>query len=160
CSTGVGGAWCHVVRFFVEPTPLGPFVGALRLFFISIELLPILMKIVMSLRRRRPYGSLIGAIEEVSTAASIELVDNQLIQVGALLERRASWRKSQRAGTGAEFILAAASREQLRNIDPGNALAVALGERYKQRIRLWPRRRKHERSESPEPFMNGHSGSR
>ncbi len=155
CSTGASGVWCHITRFFVQPTPLGPFVASFRLFFISIELLPIIMKIIMSLRRRRPYDALVAAIEEVSTASSIELLDNQLVQVGAVLESRASWRKSQRSGTGAEFILAGIARSHMDNGTRENVLASALGRRFKSRVRLWPRSRKQELGDPPKAGLNG-----
>jgi hypothetical protein len=159
CPTGVGRVWCDTVRFFVEPTPLGGYIAAFRGLFLSIELLPILLKIVMSLRRRRPYDALISLIEESNIAQHIELLDNNLIQVGALLESRASWRKSQRSGTGAEFLLATASSAQIDSNNGANALTAALNKNYKQRVRLWPRQRSKRLSEQgTAPYSGNGSG--
>lgn len=160
CPTGIGRVWCDTVRFFVEPTPLGPYIGAFRGLFLSIELLPILLKIVMSLRRRRPYDALVALIDEANIAQHIDLLDNILIQVGALLESRASWRKSQRSGAGAEFILATAPGVRAESNEQANALAVALGKRYNQRIRLWPRRRSNGEPKQEAPPFLGNFGSR
>lgn len=160
CPTGIGRVWCDTVRFFVEPTPLGGYIGAFRGLFLSIELLPILLKIVMSLRRRRPYDALVALIDETSVAQHIDLLDNILIQVGALLESRASWRKSQRSGAGAEFILTTAPGLRAESDEQANVLVTALGKRYKQRIRLWPRRRINRTVEQGTPPFSGNLGSK
>lgn len=142
CASGFGGFFCSLSRIVYVPTPIGPYVAAFKILFFCIEILPIVLKIVFSLRERRPYDELEAAIEEVGRAKTTEMLDNQLIQVGARLESRATWRKAQRSAVGTEFLLAAAEArvssedQKLRDIIFGNAIV-----RRRRFWPIWPRKR-------------------
>jgi hypothetical protein len=74
CGVGPSGLPCNVWRFFVQPTPVGPSVGATRLTLLAIELLPIILKISFSLRRTRPYESLVTTLEAIEENRNQDMV--------------------------------------------------------------------------------------
>ncbi len=98
---------CHTLRIVWPGTPMGTFVVALRLLLIAIDLMPIVIKIQFSLRRRRAYDALRAALEERYVASAINIVDARLVAIGEKMERRASERKFERSGSGANLILKA-----------------------------------------------------
>ncbi|SDI90230.1 protein of unknown function [Frankineae bacterium MT45] len=136
CSHGWAGLACSAQRLVYEPTPAGPYVAAFKTLFFLIEVLPIVMKMMFSLRERRPYDELDAAIEEISRARTTEMLDGQLIHVGARLESRATWRKAQRSAVGAEFLLAAA--EARASTEDEKLRAMIFGNRIGHRKRFWP----------------------
>lgn len=102
---GMSRAFCDFRNRLYKSTPMGPWIAAFRYFFLAIDMLPIVVKVQLSLRRRRPYDALVAAMEERATAVAIDLTDDGLSHVGRDLEARAYWRKSQRTGTGMEYLL-------------------------------------------------------
>lgn len=112
-----GGFFCDLRERIYKSTPMGPWIGAFRWFFLTIDMLPILLKMQLSLRQRRPYDALVAALEERGTANALDLADDGLSHVGRDLEARAYWRKSQRAGSGMEYLLnVERSRRERRRI--------------------------------------------
>lgn len=107
CPGGFSGAFCSLGRSVWPRTPAGAYVVSLRLVFLIIDLMPMILKIQMSLKRRRPYDALHAALEERYSASAIDLVDRKLIVVGEGMESRATRRKAARAGSGAETLLRA-----------------------------------------------------
>ncbi|MGO4859648.1 DUF4407 domain-containing protein [Arthrobacter sp. 2MCAF14] len=111
------GAWnvgCVIGQYFFYPSPMGPMVGAFRIVFLSMELMPIILKIGASLRRRRPYDTLMAATEHVSEGASVRLASQHLMRIGTLIERDAYERRQARSANGAEFVAATARVENMR----------------------------------------------
>ncbi|MEU4240091.1 DUF4407 domain-containing protein [Actinoplanes sp. NPDC026619] len=96
---------CAAWRAIWLPTPMGSYVAALRWLFVLVDLMPIFLKLQLSLRRRRPYDTIRAALEERYVANAVDVLDERLEKVGELLEKRASARKAGRTETGAEHIL-------------------------------------------------------
>jgi hypothetical protein len=72
---------CKVRNWLLPPTPMGPTVIAFRIIFLVIELLPIMFKILQSLRPRRPYEVAKAALEHASMLRSYRLLDGALHDV-------------------------------------------------------------------------------
>jgi Domain of unknown function (DUF4407) len=88
---------CRVRRFLVPPTPMGPIVVAFRVIFFVIEILPIMFKVIASLRRRRPYDAMKAAFEEAAVADAIRLADRQLHEASAEMTTRVRLRRARRS---------------------------------------------------------------
>ena len=87
--TGLFTPFCALRNWLVPPTPMGPVVGAYRMIFFVIEILPITYKVIASLRRRRPYDVAKAALEEANNAASVRLLDRYLHEAaGEMATRR------------------------------------------------------------------------
>lgn len=157
------GSWkwaCDAKNVLFPPTPLGPFIGVFVLLLFLIEILPVSLKIRMSMRRRRPYDALKAALEEASSAGALDMLDAALNQTGGDLERRASLRKAERTGAAAEFLLASDAKNAARRekeTEPDNDLTRRLREpqrvrdpfrvRWLAQLREWAARRQRVRSE-------------
>jgi Domain of unknown function (DUF4407) len=108
---GCSGSWtCPLRNFFRPGTPIGDQVGLIRALFLLIDLLPIIVKLTLSLRSRRPYDALQAAVEERHIARAVDFLDRDLGRVGGRMEMRATSRKSFRAGSGAESLFRSAER--------------------------------------------------
>lgn len=104
CPLSIAGWPCFLDQVLAPPdTRVGAYLISLRLLFLGIELIPILMKITLALRSRRPYDALDAALEERATINAMMLVDEYAVRKGADAEERASDRKSRRTGSGADF---------------------------------------------------------
>lgn len=98
CTGGwLDTAWCSVRTWLIPNTPLGPQIAAWRYFFLLFDLMPILAKAVLSLRRVRPYDEVEAGLALISRVRMLNSVDWQLNQVGADWEDRAAERRSRRA---------------------------------------------------------------
>ncbi len=98
CTGGwLDTAWCSLRTWLVPNTPLGPQIAAWRYFFLLFDLMPILAKAVLSLRRVRPYDEVEAGLAMITRVRMLNSVDWQLNQVGADWEDRAAERRSRRA---------------------------------------------------------------
>lgn len=98
CTGGwLDTAWCSLRTWLIPSTPLGPQIAAWRYFFLLFDLMPILAKAVLSLRRVRPYDEVEAGLALISRVRMLNSVDWQLNQVGADWEDRAAERRSRRA---------------------------------------------------------------
>jgi len=80
---GVTAPFCVLRNWLIPPTPMGPTVVAFRTIFLLIELLPILFKIMQSLRPRRPYDVAKAALEYVSSLRMHRVLDRALHEANA-----------------------------------------------------------------------------
>lgn len=72
-------AWlCAARRTIAPPTPMGAEVAAFRAIFLIIEIFPITYKVIMSLRRRRPYDMAKAAMEVSVYAKAFDEADRVL----------------------------------------------------------------------------------
>ena len=86
--TGFTAPFCAVRNWLIPPTPMGPTVVAFRTIFLLIELLPILFKIMQSLRPRRPYDVAKAALEYVSSLRMHRVLDRALHEANAEMALR------------------------------------------------------------------------
>ncbi|HEY7225871.1 MAG TPA: DUF4407 domain-containing protein [Micromonosporaceae bacterium] len=80
---GATKPFCVVRNWLMPPTPMGPTVVAFRTIFLLVELLPILFKIMQSLRPRRPYDVAKAALEHVSALRMHQVLDRALHEANA-----------------------------------------------------------------------------
>lgn len=109
-AEGCGGdAWqsfaCTLQRSFVQPTPRGPIVAAIRWGLLFIELAPIFAKFAFVLRLRRPYDTLTAVEELIANGASVRLAGEQLARTGAVLEVQGSQNQAIRTAAGTDLYL-------------------------------------------------------
>ncbi len=72
-------AWfCAIRNWLVPPTPMGPDIVALRVIFFVVEILPITVKVIASLRRRRPYDIAKAALEHTSKVEAVRMLDRHV----------------------------------------------------------------------------------
>lgn len=107
---------CDAKREIWPPTPMGAYIVSVRLVLMIIDLMPIYLKLHLTLRRRRPYDQLRAAMEERYSASILDQLDERLVEIGGRLENRASSRKAGRSAAGAEIILAAEGFKRNRGL--------------------------------------------
>jgi hypothetical protein len=99
-------------------TTIGKTIWLLRIWILLIDCMPILFKISLSLRSRRPYDALIAAQEEEAIANALKVVDDAYSQLGQEfwdrmaerdMHRRHLWRKVE---TRAKFWKDAANADK------------------------------------------------
>jgi hypothetical protein len=95
---------CELKRSAFPSTPLGTYVGVFRAILFLIDILPVLLKIFYSLRKRRAYDVLVAALEEASVADSMNKLDFTLNDLGADMEDRAATRRGRRSSSGARLL--------------------------------------------------------
>lgn len=104
CNPGVWRIPCTIWQALFPATPLGGFIGPIRIMLIIIDTAAVWFKLFSSLRRRRPYDALIAAIEEADIADSVNRLDLTLNEVGEIIEMRAATRRGARGVAGAEYL--------------------------------------------------------
>jgi hypothetical protein len=100
CASNWIGFVCRSWRSFFPNTPLGTFVGSVRVLLIIVDMSAVIFKLMASMRRRRPYDAMVAAIEEAQTAEVVNRLDKALDLSGRIREERAALRHSARAGDG------------------------------------------------------------
>ncbi len=94
CSgSGVGKVFCDIRRWIVPPTPLGPQIAAWRYFFLLFDLMPILAKVILSMRKVRPYEEAEAGLSLLARVRMLNTVDHQLNAIGSEWEERAATRR-------------------------------------------------------------------
>lgn len=120
---------CSVSRFFVYPSPAGRKVAAIRWILFLIEISAVLTKVAFVLRRRRPYDTLVAAMEVIQEGGSVALAGNQLADMGLSLEQKSAARRKLRVGVLADVLL---QRSERRHPSPGPGSRDS-----RQRSSLW-----------------------
>lgn len=127
CSGGwLSTASCSVRQWLIPSTPLGPQIAAWRYFFLLFDLMPILAKAVLSLRRVRPYDEVEAGLAMIQRLRILNSVDWQLNQVGADWEDRAAERRSRRAISDAMVFEQHRPRRRTIKIGPAPHTAIAV----------------------------------
>ena len=109
CESGLR---CQLVLFFRPGTPIGNWVGLLRAFLLIVDLMPVIYKFALTVRRRRPYDALVAAIEERHYALSLDLVDNVYNEVAENRAMRTAMREMRDVGEEAGEISSTSSEER------------------------------------------------
>ena len=104
CSPGIWQIPCNILQALFPNTPIGLFVGPIRLMLIIVDTAALWFKIFASLRRRRPYDALVAAIEEADIADSVNRLDIALNGIGESIEERSARRHGGRGHAGAAFL--------------------------------------------------------
>ncbi len=105
-------AMCSIGRFVVYPSPAGRKVAAIRWILFLIEISAVLTKVAFVLRRRRPYDTLVGAMEVVQEGGSVAMAGNQLADLGLALEQKSAVRRKLRVGAIADVLLQHSARRE------------------------------------------------
>ena len=96
---------CKVGRFFVYPSPAGRKVAAIRWILFLMEIMAVLVKMGLVLRRRRPYDTFLAALEVVHEGSSVAMAGNELANMGAVLEQKSAYRRLRRVAAVADVLL-------------------------------------------------------
>src|SRR6266511_300628 len=110
-------------------TTLGIVVWTVRLWLVLLDVMPVTFKLILSLRRRRPYDALVAENEELVVTEVAEHVDEAYQNLEAAMERHAANRELAQESLRIEVGVPVAERRSLAVVGPSGSRFLEAGQR-------------------------------